>query len=496
MKAVLLLALVLLGGAAPAWAQSPTDAAIRWGALTFSPCTLRAERGVQSVPARCTSLAVPEDRSTPDGRQRSLSLVWIAAEDPQAPRDPLVLLAGGPGQSAQQAYFHLQPALDRLRRSRHLLLLDQRGTGRSHLLHCDLDAAYTDIDLPPERLRALVRDCAQTLSAQAALAHYTTVDAVADLEALRQALANERGAPTFNLIGGSYGTRVGLDYLRRYPSGVRSLILDGVVPPMLALGNDHAINLQRALERVFAACRDDDACGERFGDPQATLQQLRLRLREAPLKVDLPHPVTHETQQETLSDTLLAIVLRFYSYAPEFVRLTPLLMDEALQGRPQALMAQWLLLRDSLENEMAYGMQLSVICSEDADLLQAREENEGTLLGNAFVELTREQCEVWPHKPRPADFHDPVNSAVPTLLLSGEWDPVTPPAYGDAVAATLTRSRHLVARGQGHIVLGRGCAARLAARFLDTLDPSGLDAGCLEALAAPSFAIGYQGSAP
>lgn len=474
-----------------------TPAAARvWGALSFTPCTLSAERGVQTASGLCATLDVAENRQADGGGRLALSLVWIPADDPQAPADPLVLLAGGPGQSAQQAYFHLQPALDRLRRSRHLLLLDQRGTGRSNPLHCDLDAAYTDVDLPPERLRELVRDCAQTLSAQANLAHYTTVDAVADLEALRQALATNGQAPTFNLIGGSYGTRVGLDYLRRYPDGVRSLILDGVVPPTLALGNDHAINLQAALDRVFAACRDDDACRKRFGDPQATLQALRQRLQQAPMAVSLPHPIRHQPMQETLSDTLFAIVLRFYAYAPEFVRLTPLLMDEALKGRPQALMAQWLLLRESLENEMAYGMQLSVICSEDADLLQPREENVGTLLGNAFVELTREQCEAWPSKPRPADFHDPVVSAAPTLLLSGEWDPVTPPAYGETVAQTLSRARHLVARGQGHIVLARGCTARLAARFLDSLDPAALDASCLEALAAPSFATGYQGSEP
>lgn len=488
-------AALVLAGCALLGMITPAAARV-WGQLQFSPCTLSAARGVQTASGLCATLEVAENRQADGGGRLALSLVWIPAEDPQAPADPLLLLAGGPGQSAQQAYFHLQPALDRLRRSRHLLLLDQRGTGRSHPLHCDLDAAYTDVDLPPERLRELVRDCAQRLSAQAALAHYTTVDAVADLEALRQALATDGQAPTFNLIGGSYGTRVGLDYLRRYPQGVRSLILDGVVPPTLALGNDHAINLQQAVDRVFAACRDDAACHRRFGDPQATLQTLRQQLQQEPLRVSLPHPVTHQPLQETLSDTLLAVVLRFYAYAPEFVRLTPFLIDEALQGRPQALLAQWLMLRDSLENEMAYGMQLSVICSEDADLLQPREENEGSLLGNDFVELTRLQCEEWPHKPRPADFHDPVISEVPTLLLSGEWDPVTPPAYGEAVAQTLSRSRHLVARGQGHIVLSRGCTARLAARFLDTLDPAALDASCLDVLAAPSFATGYQGSEP
>ena len=135
-----------------------------------------------------------------------------------------------------------------------MLLLDQRGTGGSHPLDCkqaldDTDAqSANDIDLA--KIRAATQSCLDEVAQNADPAQYTTTAAVHDLEALRQAL----GAPQFNLVGVSYGTRVAQQYLRSHPDGVRSVVLDSPVPNELVLGSEFARNLDAALKAQFAAC--------------------------------------------------------------------------------------------------------------------------------------------------------------------------------------------------------------------------------------------------
>jgi pimeloyl-ACP methyl ester carboxylesterase len=141
-------------------------------------------------------------------------------------------------------------------------------------------------------------------------------------------------------------------------------------------------------------------------------------------------------------------------------------------------------------------MQSSVICSEDADLLRPRLQDEDTILGTRMVAALQAVCTVWPHGTRPADFHQPLRSAKPALLLSGQYDPVTPPAYGEAVLKGLTNARHLVLKGQGHNVMGAGCAPRLVKKFIEDLQPKALDTSCLDRLQAPPLFIDFNGSTP
>jgi pimeloyl-ACP methyl ester carboxylesterase len=167
-----------------------------------------------------------------------------------------------------------------------------------------------------------------------------------------------------------------------------------------------------------------------------------------------------------------------------------------VQGRGETLMAQAQMLVDQLGEQIMHGMQLSVACSEDAPRLEVDPADADSVLGTDFVEFTLAQCAVWPKGTVPEDFHAPLASDAPVLLLSGELDPVTPSRYGEAVVATLSKGRHLVLRGQGHNVIGVGCTPRLAARFIDTADAVALDAGCLDRLQpVPPFA-GFHGWEP
>jgi acetyl esterase/lipase len=154
-----------------------------------------------------------------------------------------------------------------------------------------------------------------------------------------------------------------------------------------------------------------------------------------------------------------------------------------------------MLLRD-LGGQMASGMHNSVMCTDDAPELVLEAGDEDTVLGSQLVEVLLEQCAVWPRGVRPEDFRQPLTGALPVLILSGEYDPVTPPRYGDEVAAALDNARHLVLNGQGHSLLGTGCMPKLAAQFIESGDPAALDAACLDRLAAPPPFSGLYGWEP
>ena len=461
------------------------------GSVTFAPCELDGA-GSGRIEAECARFEVPEDPAHPAARTLSLRLALVPARASRGAPDPIVLLAGGPGQSAIEAYAVAQAALRPALRKRDLLLVEQRGTGESNPLKCALpdwkDAAAGSL----AAVRAQALTCLARYGARADTRFYTTSDYLRDLEQVRTAL----GIAQFNLIGGSYGTRVALEYLRRHPAAVRSVFIDSVVPPELALGQDHARNLDEALAATARRCSADAACHERHGDLLGTLRLLQQRVRAPSPPVTIRHPQTHALLKVPFNEAALSGVVRLFSYAPQATALLPLLLDEAARNRPEPLLAQAELLYSTVPEKLAHGLELSVICAEDADLLQVRPEDRDTLMGGDFVDFVRAQCAVWPHGTRPADFKQPVVSGAPVLLLSGERDPVTPPRYAEQVARTLSNSRHLVARGQGHTPMGEGCMPRLLAKFIDTLEPKALDASCLDALGDVPFFLDYQGPAP
>jgi pimeloyl-ACP methyl ester carboxylesterase len=466
------------------------------GQVRFEPCTLAPKAVPTTVDAQCASVQVPENHADPQGRQIELALAWVPARAESA-ADPVFMLAGGPGQSARDSYPGIAHAFRDIGRSRDVLLLDQRGTGGSHPLICrdaDGEPAVMDdmLDASPEAIAQFAERCRDQLAETTDLRHYTTTDAVADLEFVRAAI----GAETVNLIGISYGTRVAQQYARRHPERVRSLVLDGVAPNTQVLGSEHARNLEDALALQFAACGPDSRCAEQLGDPRARLTRLGNALKADPRPVRFRDATSGALQEETLRFEHLAGVVRMYSYVPSMAAMLPLVLAETEQGRDEILMALAQMLFAQVGDSINHGMQLSVLCAEDAPLLRENPADADTVIGLEFVQFIRAQCAVWPIGERPADFFEPLQSAVPTLLLSGELDPVTPPRYGDEVLAGLSNARHLVLPGQGHNVLPVGCTPRLVARFLDTLDAQALEADCLDTLPRLTPFSGFHGWEP
>jgi pimeloyl-ACP methyl ester carboxylesterase len=482
-SALLLVALALLPGAAPAR---------QLGEIRFEPCRLKSERAPGAIEAECARFEVPENHDQPAGRRIALRLALVPSPSDKPAPDPILFLAGGPGQSAIEAYPLSQAAFRPVLRKRHVLLVEQRGTGESNPLKCPLPDWKQGGSFDVATARALAAECLRRHEGKADTRHYATTDYLRDLEAVRTAI----GIAQFNLAGGSYGTRVALEYLRRHPQAVRSVFIDSVVPPELALGQDHARNLDDALAAMSRRCAADVACRERFGDVAATLKRLRQDVRRAPRPVTFRHPRTSAVVTVPFGEMALGVVARMFAYAPQATALLPLLLDEAAGGRPEALLAQAELLLSSFGDELAHGMELSVICAEDADLLTDRPEDRDTLMGNELADVFKAQCSAWPHGTRPADFKLPVVSDKPVLLLSGEHDPVTPPRYAEQVAKTLSNSRHLVAKGQGHTPMGVGCMPRLYREFVELLQPKQLDATCLDALGQTPFFLDAQGPSP
>lgn len=472
------------GAAAP-------ERGVEFGALTFAPCTLATPGQAGTLAARCATLRVPEDRSRRGGRRIELAVAWVPSTSKTPAADPVLFLAGGPGQAALEAFPAVVPAFRDALRRRNVILVDQRGTGLSHRLECpraigdDPSAAFDLAD--PAVARDLARRCLAEID-DADPRFYTTSDYVADLDAVRTAL----GLGAVNLVGVSYGTRVALEYLRRHPAHVRAVVLDSVVPPSLILGSEHARNLDAAIDAQFARCEGDPRCRERFGSPRARLDALLARLRAQPVTVAYADPLTHERREDALTAEVLAGVVRLHAYSPPLIAMLPMLLEAAAEGRYETLMAQARMIEQLVGEQISLPLQLSVSCAEDAPWLVPDPADRTTLMGASLVDFLTAQCEAWPRGRVPPDFHASIVVRHPVLLLSGEFDPVTPPRYGAAVAADLSNARHLVLRGQGHSVLGAGCTPRLLGTFLERPQPAAIDAGCLDALGyVPPFAGAY-----
>ena len=464
------------------------------GALRLHPCEVDQADGGTTLAAWCTRIAVPENRAAPGARTIKLKLAVVRSEAINPRSDMVVLLAGGPGQAATASYRSEAAALEPLREHRHIVLLDQRGTGGSNALTCEPGAMPSDSPsaTDPETIAKQTRACLKHNQTHADPRFYTTTDAVADLAALRRKL----GAPTFDLIGISYGTRVAQQYAGRHPEGVRSMVLDGVVPNTQMLGRDMALDLDHAVGQIARACVLAPACHRRFGDPAATLGELRQTLAARPRTVSYRDPQDFRSRTRALDAETLVSVVRLLAYTSETAALMPLAIDRAAHGDAAPLMAQAELVKGQLNTSLTGGMAMSVLCSEDAAGLKPRAANKPTLLGNRLIAALKAQCRVWPHGRMPADFHRPLQSPIPTLLVSGARDPVTPPRFAAAVARHLTHARSVVLEGQGHNNIMRGCMPELIARFMDDLRSQQLAAGCLDRVRADTAFLDFNGAGP
>ena len=462
--------------------------------LQLEDCRIRAAEGYPGIKARCGTLVRPEDPADPDAPALELHVAVVSALSLEPEPDPFVPIAGGPGQASTRFYAGYAGAFEEIRRTRDIVLIDQRGTGKSANMNCDVEEEIVEGAFSREQTIDDTRRCLAVLPHDPR--YFTTSVAVQDLEALRVAL----GYQQFNLYGISYGSRVAQHFLRRYPESTRSVIIDGVVPPQVALGPNIAIEAQNALEAIFERCTESEACSERFPTVRDDFDLLRARLIEEPVTVSMAHPVSGTLEDITFDDNKMAGALRLLSYSPQSVALMPLLIDEAVNGNFAPLAAQFLMISAGMSEQLSLGMHNAVVCTEDFPYFEgeavSRDALAATYIGPVQLDALEAICSVWPRGVLDEDFKTPVATDLPVLLLSGEADPITPPAYADLAAVDLGNALHLTGKRQGHGQAPQGCMPQVIGRFVESASIEGLQTDCLDKLFAMPFFLDFSGPSP
>ncbi len=480
MRSVALLGAVL--AALPAWS------------LDLAPCRITGTGELRSVAAECGTLTVPENPDDPDGPTIDLFVARVEALNPVRESVAFTTIAGGPGQASTEFYVNYAAAFARVNRNRDIVLVDQRGTGRSNALDCTVPEGLEPMTADPEELRRLTRECLDALPGDPR--YYTTSVAVRDLDAVRDALGYEQ----LDIYGVSYGTRVAQHYLRRNPAQTRTVVLDGVVPADVPLGPGIALDAQAALDQAFARCEADEACGTRFTGLRGGFERLLDQVGDDRVAVTMIDPVTGEPGELLLGGLEMRGAVRLLSYTTETVSLLPLLIHTAhAEGNLAPLAAQAKLSIESVAEALSLGMHNAVVCTEDVPYFDGHVDKdalERTYLGTLQIDGLRDTCELWPAGFIDDGFKTPVVSDAPVLVLSGEADPVTPPAFGERVMSHLANARHIVNVGQGHGQAGLGCMPRLLAEFVETADADALDVSCTERLQPAPFFLDFNGPSP
>jgi pimeloyl-ACP methyl ester carboxylesterase len=478
LKPSLILGALLLAAALPTVqaAPAPTPAKVQ-----PRSCHLP---GVEDA-LQCLKLQVPLDPTKP-GKTIQLHVTIAPALREGARPDPLFVLAGGPGEAGSEVLPILNTALRRVRPTRDIVFIDQRGTGLSGKLECDAGLAE-DSSLSDEQIDVLLQRC--IAASKAPFAAYTTANAAHDIEQVRRAL----GYGKINLWGGSYGTRLGQAYARAYPGSVRALILDAVAAPdqvIPAGGRDS----QAALDKLFAQCEGDAACRKAYPGLRGEFDGLVARLDKG-VQLTLADPRTARQIELRMTSARLLGTVHGMLYAPADARRLPFLVHSAAQGRWQPFVARRNVAADyNAEGSPATLLHLAVVCAEDMPrLTPALAASDSALLTRDLSARLPALCRAMNVPALP--WTEPGKITAPALLLSGALDPVTPPHRAASAAKYMTRAQLLTAPNVGHGVSQLGCAPRLLRAFLDQPDQK-VDGSCLNEIPAPTFQLGSAGPQP
>jgi pimeloyl-ACP methyl ester carboxylesterase len=456
--------------------------------LKLTPCQPANIKGE----AKCGTFEVFENRATRKGRKISLNILVMPATGPQRAPDPVFYFAGGPGSAATEDAVGIGPMLAKVREHRDLVFVDQRGTGKSNPLNCQLvdpadPQSYLGSFYPIEE----TKKCRAELEQRADLTLYTTNIAMDDIDDVRAAL----GYDQINLYGGSYGTRASLVYMRRHPQHVRAAVLHGLSPTNQFMPLHFPQDTQRALDGVLAECEADEACHKAFPNVKDDAAYALGILLQSPAQAEVQLPGSKEKVTLRLNANLAAEAVRYMLYNPVSAARIPLFLTLARHGNYAPLTQAALWFRKNIVFAGGEGMYLSVTCAEDLPWVthdEAKRLAENTFLGAYRYYDQSEACENWPRGTVDAHYADAVKSDKPVLLVTGEWDPVTPPAHGDTAAKTLSNSLHIVVPHGGHGLSGLqniDCVDRLITQFVESGSVKGLDTSCVKTIKREGFML-------
>ena len=490
--------------AAPAQSSASADADEADEAFQEEDCPV-------DVPAEyedrvtCGTLTVPERRTPEADPSKTLVLPVVVIESrADDADDPLVFpTSGGPGGGAVNSLWYFLDYADWALDDRDVILVEQRGDGLAEpSLNCpelDLENFVEDgVLLSGEADRARRSEqivaCRDRLTAEGIdLAAYTSAESAVDLADLRTAL----GYDEWNLYGLSYGARLALTVMRDRPDGLQAVILDGVYPPQINRYEDTPAGFLAAVDTMLAACADDADCGKEYPDLEKSLLDLLARAADTPLTVTVDNPVDGTPLTLHLSDADLTVGLFNAFYDAETIRALPYVIDRLAKGEAETAVPLAQRNVDNI-NYFSEGLSLSIDCSEEApfnddERIAAALTQDPLLAHYPLSEGFREDCELWGVPALSGNENSLVTSAIPALLMTGQYDPVTPEAFAASTAEGLSVAHRYSFPGQGHApvwtVWSDDCAAGIAQQFL--LDPvTPPDASCIEAMPATDFLIG------
>jgi pimeloyl-ACP methyl ester carboxylesterase len=488
-------AIIVLGLAATLGvAAEPTAARPAVPSFVRGACPSLAVKLIPAIrKARCGVLVVPENRAKPTGPTIRLPVALVPARSHAPARDPVVFLAGGPGGSAiGQAQLLVETGFNR---DRELVLMDQRGTMlTSPSVQCP------EIDRFAARSLALVYDAASTGRLHVAatracyrrlrargmdLGAYNTTESAADYADLRTALSIDE----WNVFGVSYGTDLALTLMREHPQGIRSVTLDSVTPPQtVSLGRFWG-NLREGFDSLFGACAAQQRCRARHPELAKTFTRLVRKLEARPLTTRVRPPTGGPTRKVVLDGGALVNWL-VGAALNNTLRTAPAFIDDLANGHPQQIAASW---APGAGSALIYG----VACSEwvpyerPSDVLRRGRRAfprypASVLAQPPQVPFLTEDCRVWRVPKAPAAQRAVTHSTIPTLILTGSLDSVTPPSWGRIAARTLPNSTFVTIPGAGHFVLPVSrCAQHVFASFLAI--PAAPNTSCVARLHTPAF---------
>jgi pimeloyl-ACP methyl ester carboxylesterase len=452
--------------------------------LTLEDCHVEGIK--QQV--QCGKLIVPENYTKPDGEKITLNFAVLPAIDKSQNKEALMFLAGGPGQAAVSLAGGLYKAFNEVRKSRDLILVDQRGTGESHPLQCEENIEQDLYSALPEDFTGEdVKECLASLTGD--LSQYNSENAIRDFDAVRAALGHEKIA----IYGGSYGTRAGLVYMRLFPESLSSVILDSVGPIEVPIGL-FGKSAERSFSMLLDNCQKEASCEQAYPDLENEFNQVVAKLDETPLSISIPHPRLGTQIPLVINKSKFISTIFMQLYSVEGRSLVPLIIHQASLGN-FAPFAGLTAMSDG-GMSMFVGLTFNIVCNEDMpkvtpDMILADADN--SFNGNISYKAWQTACPLWPQYRPNEDFYNPVTADIPTLIISGELDPVTPPSNGEYSHKTLPNSKHIIMKHSSHTPGVSGCAINVINEFLNEKNPNELDESCLDDIPAESFMTGLNG---
>lgn len=430
------------------------------------------------VEMNCGHLTVPADYGEPDGNTFSLPYVVLPAHGDNPSAEPLVFLQGGPGASTMSA-IPLFVDDDGFRQDRDIIFLEQRGTDPSGLF-LDCDPSLLDLQ---ECYDGYVADGID-------LSAFTTLNAAKDLASLRSELEIER----WHLLGASYGTTLAMVAMDNDPAGTASVILDGPTAPDVIIYNADIESLLDAYSNVFGDCADDADCSDRYSDLFDTHVANFQQLDDEPWNLagtDLAHEFGPALDHVSYFVLSAEVLIGHPGALPAFVTAVGDRDVDAMRALAAAGGADENPDPDEAEPEtdgtgIATGLNYSIYCAEEApffDLdtnpIDTADEWSAEII-DFLLSVYVQDCEDWKVDPADPSDVDQIKSAIPTLILAGEYDHTTPIRQGEIAAAGLSDVELIEVPSTGHTTLENDCARSIMADFLRA--PGG-DRSCLADIA-------------